>query len=110
MPLAYFAHSYHNVFRTVIWLLFLVVYSQAGMLFPWFFPGSRRSSEIIGTVREPLDRLNPLHSHLDIWEVVLYVMALAFTFEGALIHRVEKDCLQVMINRLGQCLWFLILL
>ncbi|KAI0005149.1 hypothetical protein BJV74DRAFT_329297 [Russula compacta] len=52
---------YHNVFRTVIWLLFLVVYSQA--------------------VREPLDRLNPLHSHLDIWEVVLYVMTLAFTFE-----------------------------
>ncbi|KAI0068594.1 calcium activated cation channel [Artomyces pyxidatus] len=52
---------YQNALRIFIWLFFLGVYSQA--------------------VREPLDRLDPLHRHLDAWEIVLYVMTLAFTFE-----------------------------
>ncbi|KAH9002252.1 calcium activated cation channel [Lactarius hatsudake] len=52
---------YQNILRIVVWLFFLVVYSQA--------------------VREPLDRLDPLHRHFDFWEVVLYVMGLAFLLE-----------------------------
>ncbi|KAH9049645.1 calcium activated cation channel [Lactarius hengduanensis] len=56
---------YQNILRIVVWLFFLAVYSQA--------------------VREPLDRLDPLHRHFDFWEVVLYVMGLAFLLEGALV-------------------------
>ena len=33
-------------------------------------------------VREPLDRLDPNHSDLDVFEIIMYVMALAFAFEG----------------------------
>ncbi|KAI9467155.1 calcium activated cation channel [Lactarius psammicola] len=58
---------YHNILRIVVWLFFLVVYSQA--------------------VREPLDRLDPLHRHFDFWEVLLYVMGLAFLLEGASIFK-----------------------
>ncbi|KAH9045267.1 calcium activated cation channel [Lactarius pseudohatsudake] len=53
---------YQNILRIVVWLFFLAVYSQA--------------------VREPLDRLDPLHRHFDFWEVVLYVMGLAFLLEA----------------------------
>ncbi|KAL4081565.1 hypothetical protein V8B97DRAFT_1923778 [Scleroderma yunnanense] len=52
---------YQNYFRIIVWLFFLVVYSQA--------------------VREPLERLDPSHASLDEWEYILYVMALAFVFE-----------------------------
>ncbi|KAH9179551.1 calcium activated cation channel [Lactarius sanguifluus] len=52
---------YQNILRIVIWLFFLAVYSQA--------------------VREPLDRLDPLHRHFEFWEVLLYVMGLAFLLE-----------------------------
>jgi hypothetical protein len=67
----------------VIWLLFLIVYSQAGTI---FFSCTYRSSKISWTVREPLDRLDPLRRHLDVWEIVLYFMALTFLFEGASIE------------------------
>ncbi|KAH7887552.1 hypothetical protein F5I97DRAFT_1805205 [Phlebopus sp. FC_14] len=53
---------YQNMFRIVVWLVLLVVYSQA--------------------VREPLERLDPNHMSLDGWEYILYIMALAFSFEG----------------------------
>ncbi|KAH9927239.1 uncharacterized protein B0H18DRAFT_1084767 [Fomitopsis serialis] len=53
---------YQNIFRIVVWILFLFAYSQA--------------------VREPLDKLNPEHSELDFWEVVMYVLGLAFSFDG----------------------------
>ncbi|KAG0709856.1 hypothetical protein DFH29DRAFT_841605 [Suillus ampliporus] len=53
---------YQNFLRIVIWFFFLAVYSQA--------------------VREPLERLDPDHTVVDIWEIILYVMALAFSFEG----------------------------
>ncbi|KAI0053727.1 calcium activated cation channel [Auriscalpium vulgare] len=53
---------YQNALRTLIWLFFLGVYSQA--------------------VREPLDRLDPLHNHLDPYELVLYVMSLAFILDN----------------------------
>ncbi|GLB34039.1 putative calcium activated cation channel [Lyophyllum shimeji] len=56
---------YQNIFRIVIWLSFLVVYSQA--------------------VREPLERLGTPQRSFDIWEIILYTMALAFTIEDA--HR-----------------------
>ncbi|KIO12590.1 hypothetical protein M404DRAFT_684182 [Pisolithus tinctorius Marx 270] len=56
---------YQNILRIVVWLVFLVVYSQA--------------------VREPLQRLDPNHAYFDAWEYVLYVMALAFCCED--IHR-----------------------
>ncbi|KAH9077030.1 calcium activated cation channel [Lactarius deliciosus] len=58
---------YQNILRIVIWLFFLAVYSQA--------------------VREPLDRLDPLHRHFEFWEVLLYVMGLAFLLEGASIFK-----------------------
>ena len=33
-------------------------------------------------VREPLERLGNSHGMFDEWEIVLYIMALAFTMEG----------------------------
>lgn len=33
-------------------------------------------------VREPLDKLNRDHDDLDEWEIVMYVLALAFSLEG----------------------------
>lgn len=35
-------------------------------------------------VREPLERLSNPHKLFDEWELVLYVMVLAFTMEGML--------------------------
>ncbi|KAF5363683.1 hypothetical protein D9756_000150 [Leucocoprinus leucothites] len=52
---------YQNVFRIVVWLFFLVAYSQA--------------------VREPLDKIDVTHRAFDAWEIILYFMALAFTVE-----------------------------
>ncbi|KAG6821514.1 hypothetical protein H0H93_000023 [Arthromyces matolae] len=52
---------YQNIFRIVIWLFFLVVYSQA--------------------VREPLQRIGDAAQAFDAWEVILYVLALSFTME-----------------------------
>jgi hypothetical protein len=83
-PSSDFRYSYQNFIRIVIWLFFLIVYSQAGTIF--FFSPTRRSSKIVRTVREPLDRLDPLLGHLDFWEIVLYFMALTFLFEGASIE------------------------
>lgn len=71
---------YQNIFRILIWLLFLVVYSQAGTLlcsFVWCF-----SNPPPYTVREPLDKIDVRHSTFDAWEVILYVMALSFLLEG----------------------------
>ncbi|KIL70252.1 hypothetical protein M378DRAFT_183807 [Amanita muscaria Koide BX008] len=53
---------YQNVFRICVWLFFLFVYSQA--------------------VLEPVERLSRPENKLDVWEVILYIMALAFTIEG----------------------------
>ncbi|KAG2369676.1 hypothetical protein BDR07DRAFT_1388088 [Suillus spraguei] len=55
---------YQNFLRIVIWFFFLAVYSQA--------------------VREPLERLDPNYTVLDMWEIVLYIMALAFSLEDIL--------------------------
>jgi hypothetical protein len=82
-PLSNFYYSYQNFIRIAIWLFFLVVYSQAGTI---FFSCSRRLSKIARTVREPLNRLDPLRSHLDLWEIALYFMALTFLFEGTSIE------------------------
>jgi hypothetical protein len=49
--------------------------------------------------------LDPLLSHLDFWEIALYVMALAFLFESTSIDAVERDSLQLMIYRHTQCLF-----
>lgn len=78
-----FRYSYQNFIRIAIWLFFLIVYSQAGTI---FFSRTRRSSKIVRTVREPINRLDPLLSHLDFWEIALYFMALTFLFEGASIE------------------------
>ncbi|EJU06559.1 calcium activated cation channel [Dacryopinax primogenitus] len=51
---------YQNWMRIFFWFFFLFVYSQ--------------------TVQQPLDRLDPKH-HFDIWEVLLYVQAFAYTME-----------------------------
>ncbi|KAG9317378.1 hypothetical protein JVU11DRAFT_1577 [Chiua virens] len=52
---------YQNIFRIVVWFVFLGVYSQA--------------------VREPIERINPHHTSLDPWEYTLYIMALSFFVE-----------------------------
>ncbi|OAX44017.1 hypothetical protein K503DRAFT_846787 [Rhizopogon vinicolor AM-OR11-026] len=52
---------YQNILRIVIWFFFLIVYSQA--------------------VRQPLERLDPDHGVVDVWEIILYIMALAFSLE-----------------------------
>jgi hypothetical protein len=59
---------YQNIFRIFVWLFFLVVYSQA--------------------VREPLERLDEDHMALENWELVLYVMGLAFFIED--MHKFYK--------------------
>ncbi|RDX53892.1 calcium activated cation channel [Lentinus brumalis] len=59
---------YQNVFRITMWFLFLFAYSLA--------------------VREPLDKLDPDHGDLDIWEIVMYVLALAFSVED--MHKIYK--------------------
>lgn len=33
-------------------------------------------------MRQPLERLDPRHQSLDLWEYILYAMTLAFSFEG----------------------------
>ncbi|KAI0940130.1 hypothetical protein AcV5_001321 [Taiwanofungus camphoratus] len=70
---------YQNVFRIIVWLFFLVVYSQA--------------------VREPLDKLDPDHSDLDPWEIMMYVLGLAFSFED--LHKIYKLLLFVSWRALG---------
>ncbi|CCM00664.1 uncharacterized protein FIBRA_02703 [Fibroporia radiculosa] len=70
---------YQNIFRILVWIFFLITYSQA--------------------VREPLDKLNPDHSALDIWEIFLYVLALSLSFED--IHKVYKLFLFVSWRSLG---------
>ncbi|RPD66965.1 calcium activated cation channel [Lentinus tigrinus ALCF2SS1-7] len=59
---------YQNIFRIIVWFLFLFSYSQA--------------------VREPLDKLDPDHGDLDVWEIIMYVLALAFSFED--LHKIWK--------------------
>ncbi|KAJ7284134.1 calcium activated cation channel [Mycena rebaudengoi] len=51
---------YQNIFHIVVWLLFLLVYSQA--------------------VRQPLEQFE-VSPNLDKWEYILYTLALAFLFE-----------------------------
>ncbi|KAJ7639099.1 hypothetical protein FB45DRAFT_904700 [Roridomyces roridus] len=51
---------YQSIFRVVVWLIFLLVYSQA--------------------VKQPLERSQG-PPELDAWEIILYTMALAFLFE-----------------------------
>ncbi|KAJ6628925.1 hypothetical protein B0H10DRAFT_2160819 [Mycena sp. CBHHK59/15] len=52
---------YQNMFRIVVWLFFLLVYSQA--------------------VRQPLERFQG-SPYFDKWEVILYTMAFSFLCEG----------------------------
>ncbi|KAJ3758886.1 calcium activated cation channel [Lentinula raphanica] len=55
---------YQNFFRIVVWLFFLIVYSQA--------------------VRQPVERLaDPSYTNtMDAWEIILYVIALSTLVEG----------------------------
>lgn len=71
--------SYQNIFRIVIWLFFLLTYSQAGQLVS--IPASNVYLTF-NTVRQPLEKLDSLHQTLEVWEYILYIMTLAFTFEG----------------------------
>lgn len=59
---------YQNIFRVVVWLLFLLAYSQA--------------------VREPLEKLHSDSMPLDEWEVVLYFLATSFCLED--LHKFFK--------------------
>ncbi|EMD37252.1 hypothetical protein CERSUDRAFT_105290 [Gelatoporia subvermispora B] len=51
---------YQNILRTIAWLIFLLAYSLA--------------------VKEPLDKLDPYHAKLDVWELLMYGLALSFSF------------------------------
>ena len=42
------------------------------------------------TVREPLDKLDPDHGDLDTWEIIMYVLTLAFSFEGEFWQRTSS--------------------
>lgn len=70
---------YQNIFRVVVWFFFLFAYSQA--------------------VREPLDKVDPDYTDLDKWEAIMYVMALAFTFED--MQKIYKLLLFVSWRALG---------
>ncbi|THV08302.1 calcium activated cation channel [Dendrothele bispora CBS 962.96] len=61
---------YQNLLRIVVWLLFLVAYSQA--------------------VRQPVERLaDPTYAtNLDAWEIILYVLGLSIVFEDS--HKFVK--------------------
>ncbi|ESK95069.1 calcium activated cation channel [Moniliophthora roreri MCA 2997] len=56
---------YQNIFRIIVWLFFLFVYSQA--------------------VRQPVERLaDPTYNaRLDEWEIILYILALSIFVEDA---------------------------
>lgn len=70
---------YQNILRICVWVFFLFAYSQA--------------------VREPLDTIHRDHSDLDPWEIVMYVMGLAFTLED--VQKVCKLLLFVSWRALG---------
>lgn len=70
---------YQNIFRIIVWLLFLFIYSQA--------------------VREPLDKIDPNYTDFDKWEVVMYVMGLAFAFED--IQKILKLLIFVSWRAIG---------
>lgn len=72
---------YQNIFRIAVWFLFLFSYSQAGSCIAL---AAHIYIELIESypVREPLDKLNRDHDDLDEWEIVMYVLALAFSLEG----------------------------
>ncbi|KAJ3484123.1 hypothetical protein NLI96_g5862 [Meripilus lineatus] len=69
---------YQNIFRILIWVFFLFTYSQA--------------------VREPLDKVAN-YEDLDAWEVVMYILALAFSFED--IQKILKLLIFVSWRALG---------
>lgn len=58
-----------------------------------------RATQFISTVREPVQRLGPLRHHFELWEVLLYVMGLAFLLEGVSIltstESSTKPCYQI---------------
>lgn len=72
---------YQNIFRIAVWFLFLFSYSQAGSCIAL---AAHLYVELTKSylVREPLDKLNRDHDDLDEWEIVMYVLALAFSLEG----------------------------
>ncbi|GBE79923.1 calcium activated cation channel [Sparassis crispa] len=70
---------YLNMFRIIVWFLFLIAYSQA--------------------VREPLDKLNPDHSDFEAWEIIMYILGLSFSFED--LHKIYQLLLFVSWRALG---------
>jgi len=52
---------YQNIFNVIIWIFYLFVYSQA--------------------VQQPVERINPRDEGLSGWELILYIMALAFSLQ-----------------------------
>lgn len=77
------AVRYQNFFRILVWLFFLAVYSQAGKCSCIYIKGSQYLMDTCACkVREPLEKLGPNQSTMDGWEILMYIMALAFTIEG----------------------------
>jgi len=75
------SERYQNLLRIVVWLFFLVAYSQAGKYSFWI--RARRQFDII-SVRQPVERLSdPTYAtNLDAWEILLYALGLSIVFEG----------------------------
>lgn len=46
------------------------------------FLSKRDPINFVLVVREPLDKVHRGHQALDAWEVVMYILALAFSLEG----------------------------
>ncbi|EED82653.1 predicted protein [Postia placenta Mad-698-R] len=65
------------------------------------FSLTHKQACLITRVREPLDKLNPDHAGLDGWEVLMYVLALAFSFESEQICHLYKLFLFVSWRSLG---------
>jgi hypothetical protein len=75
-----FWKSYQNIFRIIIWLIFLFVYSQAGQLQGLCF--CPRQMSLFPVVREPLEQFD--QQNFDKWEIGLYILSLSFLIEGEL--------------------------
>src|ERR1700730_2045476 len=87
---------YQNIFRIVMWLFFLFVYSQAGLYLRYFYLIEAFTDWDVA-VREPLEKLDPSHDVVfDQWEAILYVMAASYTAEGVFSHQVNLWCLLIL--------------
>lgn len=66
-------------------------------------PSSASFSPINETVREPLDKLDPDHGDFDEWEIVMYVLGLAFSIEGNKLSLSNPACMLTFMEIFTRC-------